>query len=163
VPPPAPLRGALAGLRPAQNPQEGGGLAASPHMGGGFNCHAANSRIPSFPFYVGLGSPGLQVVALSARRAEISLPPPAAQSEPFFGLFGPSGRPRGPLPPSNCAKIAGVGASPPLRRPLRRYLAGLSEAHKKLRLRRKIEGNRSPRRTALKIPQKVPGHNSLPL
>jgi hypothetical protein len=34
---------------------------------------------------------------------------------------------------------------------------------KKLRLRRKIEGNRSPRRTALEIPQKVPCPNSLPL
>ena len=66
-----------------------GGLAASPHMGGGFNCHAANSRIPSFAFYVRLGSPVLQVVvALSARLDEISLPP-AAQSEPFFSLRPP--------------------------------------------------------------------------
>ena len=45
---------------------------------------AANSHIPSFPFYVRLGSPVLQVVALSARLDEISLPS-AAQSEPFFG------------------------------------------------------------------------------
>jgi hypothetical protein len=42
--------------------------------------------------------------------------PPAAQSEPFCGLFGPSGRPRGPLSPNNCAKFAGAGAPPPLRR-----------------------------------------------
>ena len=146
-----------------------GGLTASPHMGGGFNCHAANSRIPSFAFYVRLGSPVLQVVvALSARLDEISLPP-AAQSEPFFGLFGPSGRPRGPLPPSNCAKFAGAGAFPPLRPPLRRYAAPWlgyaqpAKPKKKLRLRRKIEGNRSPRRTALKIPQKVPCRNFLPL
>jgi hypothetical protein len=73
---------------------------------------AATSRITSFDFYVRLGSPVLQVVALSARLDEISLPS-AAQSEPFFGIFGPPGRPRGPLPPSNCAKIAGAGASPP--------------------------------------------------
>jgi hypothetical protein len=59
---------------------------------------------------------------LSTRLDEISLPP-AAQSEPFFGPFGPSGRPRGPLPPSNCAKFAEAGAFPPLRPPLRRYAA----------------------------------------
>mgnify|MGYP000394165495 CR=1 FL=1 len=47
----------------------------------------AKNRTPSLPFYVRLGSPVLQVVALSARRDEISLPP-AAQSEPLFGLFG---------------------------------------------------------------------------
>jgi hypothetical protein len=29
-----------------------------------------------------------------------------SQSEPIFGPFGPPGRPRGPLPPSNCAKIS---------------------------------------------------------
>jgi hypothetical protein len=39
--PPAPLRGALAGLRPAQKPQEGGDLAASPHMGRRVNCHSS--------------------------------------------------------------------------------------------------------------------------
>ena len=67
---------------------------------------AADSCITSlFPFYVRLGSPVLQVVALSGRLDEISLPS-AAQSEPFLGLVGPPGRPRGPLPPSNCAKIA---------------------------------------------------------
>jgi hypothetical protein len=83
---------------------------------------AANSRIPSFSFYVRLGSPVLQVVALSARLDEISLPS-AAQSEPSFGLVGPSGRPRGPVPPSNCAKIAGAGSFPPLRPPRRRCAA----------------------------------------
>jgi hypothetical protein len=34
-----------------------GGLAASPQMGGEFNCHAANSRIPSFAFYVHAPAP----------------------------------------------------------------------------------------------------------
>jgi hypothetical protein len=48
----------------------------------------------------------------SARLDEISSRR-TPQSEPFFGPFGPPGRPRGPLPPSNCAKIAGAGASPP--------------------------------------------------
>jgi hypothetical protein len=50
---------------------------------------------------------------LSTRLDEISLPLSVSQSEPTFGPFGPPGRPRGPLPPSNCAKIAGAGASPP--------------------------------------------------
>jgi hypothetical protein len=58
----------------------------------------------------------------STRLDEISLPP-AAQSEPFFGPFGPPGRPRDPLPPSSCAKFAGAGAFPPLRPPLRRCAA----------------------------------------
>jgi hypothetical protein len=84
---------------------------------------AANSAPHSLIcVYVRLGSPVFQVVALSARLDEISLPP-AAQSEPLFGLFGPSGRPRGPLPPSNCIKFAGVEAPPPLRPPLRRCAA----------------------------------------
>jgi hypothetical protein len=144
-----------------------GDLAASPHMGGGFNCHAANSRIPSFAFYVRLGSPVLQVVALSARLDEISLPL-AAQSEPFFGLFGPSGRPRGPLPPSNCAKFAGAGAFPPLRPPpcaATRHpgWATPSPRSPKQSSALQIESNRSPRRNALKISQKVPCPNSLPL
>ena len=52
---------------------------------------------------------------LSTRLDEISFRR-VPQSNPFFGPFGPLGRPRGPLPPSNCAKIAGAGASPPLRR-----------------------------------------------
>ena len=64
---------------------------------------AANSRTPSIAFYVCLGSPVLQVVALSARLDEILLLP-AAQSKPFFGPFGPPGRPRGPRPPSNYAQ-----------------------------------------------------------
>jgi hypothetical protein len=59
---------------------------------------------------------------LSTRLDEISLRP-AAQSEPFFGPFGPPSRPRGPLPPINCAKFAGAGSSPPLRPPLRRCAA----------------------------------------
>ena len=84
---------------------------------------AADSCITSlFPFYVRLGSPVLQVVALSSRLDEISLPS-AAQSEPFLGLVGPPGRPRGPLPPSNCAKIAWAGSFPPLRPPRRRCAA----------------------------------------
>ena len=88
---------------------------------------AADSRIPSSPFYVRLGSPVLQGVALSARLDEISLPS-AAQSEPYFGLVGPPGRPRDPLPPSNCAKIARAGSSPPLRAPLRAHFAPLRAA-----------------------------------
>jgi hypothetical protein len=36
APPPAPLRGALAGLHPAQNPQEGGFSRITSY---GFNCH----------------------------------------------------------------------------------------------------------------------------
>ena len=52
---------------------------------------AADSCITSlFPFYVRLGSPVLQVVALSGRLDEISLPS-AAQSKPIFGPFGPPG------------------------------------------------------------------------
>jgi hypothetical protein len=92
---------------------------------------AADVRITSVAFNVRLGPPVLRVVALSRIHAigsscltsearsmtsEISLPP-AAQSEPLFGPFGPSGRPRGPLLPSNCAKFAGVGAPPPLHTP----------------------------------------------
>jgi hypothetical protein len=84
---------------------------------------AASSRIPSFVFYVRLGSPVLQVVALSARLDEISLPPPcAAARRP--GWATPS-----PKPKKNSA------------------------------FRRKIEGNRSPRRTALKPPGKAPCRN----
>jgi hypothetical protein len=76
--------------------------------------------------------------------------PPAAQSEPFFGPFGPPGRPRGPLPPSNCAKFAGAGSFPPLRPcTTARRPAGLRPAEK-LRLRRKIESCHSSRRTAPK-------------
>jgi hypothetical protein len=95
----------------------------------------ANSRIP-LNCFVRLGSPVLQVVALSARLDEISLLP-AAQSKPIFGPFGPPGRPvcrpRGPLSPSNCAKIAGAGAPPPRTRarapaPLHGALAGLRPA-----------------------------------
>jgi hypothetical protein len=74
---------------------------------------------PYFPFMCVLG-PLLfrsSLYQLSARLDEISLPL-AAQSEPFFGLFGPPpDRPRGPLPPSNCAKFAGAGAFPRLRPP----------------------------------------------
>jgi hypothetical protein len=61
---------------------------------------AANSRTPSIAFYVRLGPPVLQVVALSARLDEISLLP-AAQSKPIFGHLAL-------LPP-------------PARAPLRRY------------------------------------------
>ena len=41
---------------------------------------------------------------LSTRLDEISFRR-VPQSEPFFGPFGPPGRPRGPLPPNNCAEI----------------------------------------------------------
>jgi hypothetical protein len=129
---------------PSPKPPRGGGVAASPHMEGGFNCHAANSRIPSFAFYVRLGSPVLQVVALSARLDEISLPP-AAQSEPFFGLFGPSGRPRAEALSHPVTAQNSLGRGRP---------AQPAKPKKKLRLRRKIEGNRSPRRTALKTRKK---------
>ena len=115
---PAPLRRCAApwlGYAQPKTPKRGGVITASPQLGGAFYSIAADSRIPSFTSYVRLGSPVLQV-ALSARLGEISLPP-AAQSEPFFGLFGPSGRPRDPLPPSSCAKSAGAGAFPPLRPP----------------------------------------------
>ena len=68
---------------------------------------------------------------LSTRLDEISSRR-TPQSEPFFGPFGPPGRPRGPLPPSNCAKIAGAGGvDPPLRpppAPLRGTWAGLRPA-----------------------------------
>jgi hypothetical protein len=56
---------------------------------------------------------------LSTRLDEISSRR-VPQSKPFFGPFGPPGRPRGPLPPSNCAKIAGAGAFPPRRPPRHR-------------------------------------------
>jgi hypothetical protein len=126
--PPLPLRPPLR-RRPApwlgyaqpKTPKRGGVIAASPQMRGAFLFIAADSRITSFAFYV-LGSPVLQVALSSARLGEISLPP-AAQSEPFFGLFGPSGRPRDPLPPRSRAKSAGAGAPPPLRPPLRRCAA----------------------------------------
>jgi hypothetical protein len=68
---------------------------------------------------------------LSTRLDEIScLRVP--QSKPVFGPFGPPGRPRGPLPPRHCPKIAGAGgADPPLRpppAPLRGTWAGLCPA-----------------------------------
>ena len=144
---------------------------------------AADSCFTSlFPFYVRLGSPVLQVVALSARLDEISLPS-AAQSEPFLGLVGPPGRPRGPLPPSICAKNAQSKCVGRRRRRRKcavfRWFLELLKAEKarggaspgvffgfpsprppkNLRLRRKIEGSSSPRRTALRIPQKVPCPN----
>jgi hypothetical protein len=61
--------------------------------------------------------PALLHPPLSTRLDEISFRR-VPQSEPFFGQFGPPGRPRSP---SNCAntKIAEAGASPPLRAPLR--------------------------------------------
>ena len=159
-PPPGAAARHLGWATPSPKPPRGD-LAASPQMGGGSMAIAADSCITSlFPFYVRLGSPVLQVVALSGRLDEISLPS-AAQSEPFLGLVGPPGRPRGPLPPSNCAKIAWAGSSPPLHpppAPLRGARAGLRPARsppKQLRLRRKIEGSCSQRRTALKIPQKM--------
>jgi hypothetical protein len=51
---------------------------------------------------------------LSARLDEIALPP-AAQSEPFWGSFGPSGRPRGPAAlsrPATAQNSLGRGRSP---------------------------------------------------
>jgi hypothetical protein len=52
---------------------------------------AANSRTPSVTFYARLGSPVLQAVALLARLDEISMLVLTAQSNPFFGPFGPPG------------------------------------------------------------------------
>jgi hypothetical protein len=128
---PAPLRRCAApwlghGAQP-KTPKRGG-VAASPHRGGaGFNVHSSGWPHPLICFLCASWVPcSSEVVALSARLDEISLPP-AAQSEPFFGLFGHSGRPRGPLPPSNCAKTAGAGAFPPPApppAPLRGALAG---------------------------------------
>jgi hypothetical protein len=50
----------------------------------------------------------------------------------FLAYLTPPGRPRGPLPPSNCAKIAGAGGVDPPRRPppapLRGTWAGLRPA-----------------------------------
>ena len=163
TPPCAPPRRRCAapGLGYAQPKAPERGFSRIPSDERGPMATAADSCFTSlFPFYVRLGSPVLQVVALSGRLDEISLPS-AAQSEPFLGLVGPPDRPRGPLPPSNCAKIAWAGSFPPLRpppAPLRGARAGLCPARsppKKLRLRRKIEGSCSQRRTALKIPQKM--------
>jgi hypothetical protein len=52
---------------------------------------AANSRTPSVTYYARLGSPVLQAVALLARLDEISMLVLTAQSNPFFGPFGPPG------------------------------------------------------------------------
>ena len=67
--------------------------------------------------------------------------------------------------PVTAQNSQGRGRSPPLRRYAAPWLgyAQPAKPKTKLRLRREIEGNRSPRRTALKIPQKVPCPNSLPL
>jgi hypothetical protein len=80
---------------------------------------AAISRIPSFDFMCLGPLFFIQVVALSARLDEISLPSAARPKRTNFWPIWPSwwGRPRGPLPPSNCAEVAGAGASPPLRPP----------------------------------------------
>jgi hypothetical protein len=91
-----------------------------------------------------------------ARLDEISLclQLPKANKILALGPFGPPGRPRGPLPPSNCAKIAGVVGAPPPPGAAARHLLGSPKPPKNLRLRRKTEGSCSPRRTALRIPQK---------
>jgi hypothetical protein len=123
APPPAPLRSALAGLRPAQER----GLSASPHKGGGFNGQR-QQRISAAPQLIFMYILGPLFFRSSLYRlvltSEISLPL-AAPSCPNRDLFGPSGRPRGALPPSNCAKFEirwGGGVLPPAP-PLRRYPA----------------------------------------
>jgi hypothetical protein len=64
-------------------------------------------------------------------------------------LVGPE---RGPLPPSNCAKFAGAGSSPPLRPPRRRRCAapGWATPSRKAPPLGKIEASYSARRAALK-------------
>jgi hypothetical protein len=69
----------------------------------------AKRHAPQCPWKTAVSTP--LHAPLSTRLDEISSPW-VPQSEPIFGPFGPPGRPRGPLPPSNCAKIAGAGALP---------------------------------------------------
>jgi hypothetical protein len=115
-------------------PPLGAALAAPPRAGapscplGPLTGNAGRTyRItPHFTPKTAVSAPLLHA-PLSSRLDEISCPC-VSQSEPFFGLFGPPGGARGPLPPSNCAKIAGAGAFPPLHpppAPLRGGLAGL--------------------------------------
>jgi hypothetical protein len=89
---------------------------------------------------------------------------PPCSCLPFLPFF--SGRPRGPLPPSNCANIKnrwGGGVPPPCappctatRRPGWATRLRPARSPKTRRLRRKTEGSRSTRRTALKSPQEAP-------
>jgi hypothetical protein len=111
-------------------------------------------------------------IPLSTRLDEISCPW-VLQSEPFFDPFGPPGRPRDPLPPSNCAKTAATPPplrtdhAPPCAAAWRPGWATASPKPKK-KLRRKIEGSAVqdsdlPRHTALEIPRRAPCRNSVRL
>jgi hypothetical protein len=115
--PPAPLRGALAPGWATPNPKTTRGRAFSRiaplRWKGVLIAIQTNSRIPSFAFMCVLGPLFFrslyQLVLTRSRCPQL----PKANHFLVHLAFGPSGRPRGPLRPSKCAKFAGAGVPPP--------------------------------------------------
>jgi hypothetical protein len=136
-------------------------LVPSCHMEGGAIAIAADIRIP-FKFFLRLGSLVLQVAALLARLDKISLClqlPKANQLLAHLALLvGPEALSR----PATAQKPLGRGGAPGAAARHLGWAVPSLKPPKKLRFRRKIEGSCSPRRTALRIPQKLSFPNFLP-
>jgi hypothetical protein len=139
-------------------------------MGGVSISIQADSRIPSFAFYVRLGSPVLQVVALSARLDEISLAAPSCPKRTKFwsiwhwALFGQLG----PSPAQQLRKIRWDGGAPlpprPPPAPLRPGWAMPSpKPPPKAPPSAGDRGQTQPKTHRTKNPQKAPCRNSVRL
>jgi hypothetical protein len=134
---------------------------------------AANRRTPSFVVYVRLGSPVLQVVALSARLDERDLAAPNCPKRTIFWPIWPFWQAQGHSPAQQLRKNRWGGAFPPLRPSLRRYAAPWLGYYAQPEAQNKssafggrggqLQGNCSPRCTALKISRKAPCPNSVRL
>jgi hypothetical protein len=159
-PPCAPRRPGWA--TPSPKPQSS--LVTSPQMGGVFNYHSGQSH-PLICFLCAswVRSSLYRLVLTRSRWPQL----PKAN---HFWPIWPFWQAQRPSPAQQLRKIRwGGGAPPPLRPPpcaaaWRPGWATPSPKHqKKLRLRREVESDRSPRRTALQISQKAPCRNSVRL